>query len=301
MRTGKIDMVLLGMTNPTLQQAQTLSETNPDIVVVWKPQAQGGGGLSFKWGAEPFDDIMVRKAMQLAIDAKQITTTLSLGMGEEWIPSGLGSQLLGEDWVVPYEKWSAELKAEYEYNPEKAKQMLADAGYPDGFKTNIITSSNQSMETLEMAKSFLMDVGIDMEIKVMDRTTYQRFRMERQHDQMDFGGTGGSGAGLPSLANLVYANAAQNTNGINDPHYEELAAQFDAAATMEEVQRIFKEADQYYLEQHWVVQTGSATVAAQAWQPWVKGYLGEVAQAEWTFPWYSFMWIDQDLKGSLGY
>jgi len=294
-RSAKIDMVLLGMSNPTLQQAKTLSETDPNIVIKWKPVTMGGGGVSFKWGAEPFDDIKVRQALQLAVDARQIAKTLSLGMGDDWEPSGLGSPLLGEDWVIPYAKWSADLKAQYDYNPTKAKELLAEAGYPNGFKTNVITSDATS-EALQAIKSYFMDVGVDMEIKAMDRPTYQRFRMERQQDQMDAGGGGGSGAGLPSLSNLTFANAAMNTNGVNDPHYEDLAKQFDAATTLADVQRIFKEADQYYLEQHWAVQAGGSTVSAQVWQPWIKGYMGEVAQAEWTYPWYSFMWIDSSLK-----
>ena len=36
----------------------------------------------------------------------------------------------------PYEEWPQDLKDEYAYNPTAAKKLLADAGYPNGFKTN---------------------------------------------------------------------------------------------------------------------------------------------------------------------
>jgi len=40
----------------------------------------------------------------------------------------------------PYEEWPQDLKDEYSYNPTMAKEILADAGYPDGFKTNVVAS-----------------------------------------------------------------------------------------------------------------------------------------------------------------
>ena len=41
-------------------------------------------------------------------------------------------------WGFPYEQWPQDLKDEYTYNPTAARQLLADAGYPNGFKTNIV-------------------------------------------------------------------------------------------------------------------------------------------------------------------
>jgi len=47
-------------------------------------------------------------------------------------PVGLNSPLL-KGRATPLSQWPADLQQEYTYNPTKAKQLLADAGYPDGF------------------------------------------------------------------------------------------------------------------------------------------------------------------------
>ena len=57
-------------------------------------------------------------------------------------------------WGFPYEEWPQELKDEYAYNPTAAKQLLADAGYPNGFKTNIVVDIGGDMELFQIIKSY---------------------------------------------------------------------------------------------------------------------------------------------------
>ena len=44
-------------------------------------------------------------------------------------------------WGFPYDQWPQDLKDEYAYNPTAAKQLLAAAGYPNGFKTDIVADN----------------------------------------------------------------------------------------------------------------------------------------------------------------
>jgi peptide/nickel transport system substrate-binding protein len=295
LRTAKIDSVLLGMTNPTIQQATSLAQTNPEIQTVWGPAMGGPGGVSFKYGAKPFDDIRVRQAMQLAVNMKEIAQSHYLGKASS-TPTGMASSLLGSDWAVPFDQLPADLQAQYTYDVGKARQLMLAAGFPNGFETNCIASNVDDSNLLQILKSEFADIGINMSINVMDRQTYQNFRMNKKHDQMDVGVPGPSGTGTPSLSNLSMTNPAMNTNGVNDAHYEELVTQFNSASTMAQAQQVFKSASQYFLEQHWGVQAVGGSQSAKVWQPWVKGYTGEYAGGIWTYAWYSMMWVDKSLK-----
>ena len=108
----------------------------------------------------PFTDIRVRQALQMAIDRKAIAASYFDGI-IDGVPAGIISPLqIG--WCTPYEKWSEDLKQLYSYNPEKAKKLLAEAGYPKGFDTNIIASQTGDLELLQIIKSMFQDIAVPL-------------------------------------------------------------------------------------------------------------------------------------------
>jgi len=62
---------------------------------------------------------------------------------------------------------AARFKDEYAYNPTTARAMLAEAGYPNGFKTNIVVDPSADIELLQIVKSYLVKVNIDLEIRII--------------------------------------------------------------------------------------------------------------------------------------
>ncbi|WP_017380643.1 ABC transporter substrate-binding protein [Paenisporosarcina sp. TG-14] len=104
----------------------------------------------------PFDNEKVRQAMNYAVNMDEIVETMLEGYG-----SRLAGPLLQEAFGL-----NEDLKP-YEYNPEKAKQLLTEAGYADGFSVVIDAKDTQS-EVVQAVAAQLREVGVDAQIRVWD-------------------------------------------------------------------------------------------------------------------------------------
>jgi peptide/nickel transport system substrate-binding protein len=104
----------------------------------------------------PFTDIRVRQAVMYAIDTQAIISSVYRGKADEtnqWYTSS-----------SPF--YNKDVKG-FPYDPEKAKQLLAEAGYPNGFKTKITTSSAY-VNGMTAVQSYLAKVGINAELVTVD-------------------------------------------------------------------------------------------------------------------------------------
>ncbi len=109
--------------------------------------------------AEPFDNKLVRQAIAYAIDRQTVVDLVMFGygtpIGSHWSPS------------TPY---YVDLTEKFAYNPEKAKELLAEAGYPDGFKATIKLPAiySYSRRAGEVIADMLTDVGIELTIEIVE-------------------------------------------------------------------------------------------------------------------------------------
>lgn len=108
-------------------------------------QGVASNAIALRVDGAPFDDIRVRHAMQHAINGEEIVATYLKGFGDPTPYSLCGEYLKG--WYIPFDEWPEEYKANYTYDPEKAKQLLAEAGYPNGFKVTRLLASTASAST----------------------------------------------------------------------------------------------------------------------------------------------------------
>lgn len=113
--------------------------------------------LSFNCGAEPFNNPLLRRAVSLAIDCNKIAETATYGMqkvGRSPISSVMASSYY-------------DAQSEYaEYNVEKAKELMAEAGYPDGLSVSLVCNGNKT--EAEIIQSYLKEIGIEVELQVTD-------------------------------------------------------------------------------------------------------------------------------------
>ena len=128
----------------------------------------------------PFDDIRVRRAFMHAIDRKAIKETL--------YPGGLAR--VASSCIPP--GYFGHIPMEFpEYDPEKAKKLLAEAGHPNGFtiKNYFISKSFFYPKVLTLAQEQLKKVGIIVELQVVEHATYHENIRKNLNPFVLYGGT----------------------------------------------------------------------------------------------------------------
>ncbi|HZG68117.1 MAG TPA: ABC transporter substrate-binding protein, partial [Herpetosiphonaceae bacterium] len=132
LENGSIDFTI----NLSADARETI-EANQDLKVV-SPEPFNVAYLSLDMTAKPLDDVRVRQAIAYALNKQEILDGLYGGVGE-----------VADDFLPDALAWARPTTLEpYAYDPEKAKALLAEAGYPDGFST--VTLADGSEIPLEL-------------------------------------------------------------------------------------------------------------------------------------------------------
>ncbi len=299
LRTGKIDRIM----EVLWQDAESLKKTNKELLSRQCP-TESPPSYRMRWDKEPFTDVKVRQALSMAIDRTKIASTFFGGYALPY--SGLLAPVHGELYT-PYDKlpdkpmWTTKsVKEVLSYNPEGAKKLLAEAGFPNGFKTHIDTSSMvaPSLPTglPELLQSYLAAIGVQADIKVHEWGAFNTLRYGKQH------------TAIISHWNTTYANPTQlfmwfadptltfALACVNDPVYKatynKTMQTFDDTARAKQI----KELDYYSLEHAFSIPMPFPQVTT-FWQPWFKGYRGEGNLGENNKgPIFARIWIDQSQK-----
>ena len=103
----------------------------------------------------PFADKRVRKALEYAIDRKGFVQ--GIGMGIARVTYQMAS---------PVNAWYDSSLQPYEYSVAKAKQLLAEAGYPNGFTTPFVTDVRGRKDMINALATYLKDVGITIQVDI---------------------------------------------------------------------------------------------------------------------------------------
>ena len=119
----------------------------------------------------PYTDVRVREAINRAIDKETIKNTLFRGRVTISPQIGFYSNLPGWD-----PRWLEEYEEHYGYDPERARELLAEAGYPDGFKVKGILMNvfgfPESADFMQAVDVYLRDVGIEMDLEEWEFSNY---------------------------------------------------------------------------------------------------------------------------------
>lgn len=146
------------------------------------------GYLAFNVTKKPFDDVRVRTALEMAIDRKAILESVYQGSGE------LARNL------IPPTLWSWDKDVpEFKYDPEAARKMLADAGFKDGFETDLWAMPVQrpynpnGKRMAELIQADLAKLNIKAKIVSYEWGEYRKRQQAGEHMIGMFGWTGDNG------------------------------------------------------------------------------------------------------------
>ena len=295
-RTGKVDM-----NNALWEDANELTRANPKL------EKQQTFAMAYFPTARqdkpelPFDDVKVRQAMNLAVNKVDIAKSYYQGnaevMGWPFYPCATHKYL-----YTPLDQMPADVQEIVKGgNADKAKQLLKDAGYPNGFKTNIVCTSDQ-VDLLSIVREQLLSVNIDMEIRVLEAGVFRSVNRGRSHEQMIMK--------EPKMAANVFRmhevrkESFDNLSFYDNPKMRAVYNEMNKYLGRDDMkwQAMIKAEVPFMIQECVMGIWLPVPYAYNMWQPWIKNYYGCSDIGFFTpteAAWYA--WIDQDLKKSMGH
>lgn len=167
---------------------------------------------------KPFDDIRVRQALCYAVDKQQIIDIAFSGYGHP----------IGSSMYPAFGKYFDEsLTNHYSRDIEKAKALLADAGYPNGFSMTIVVPSNYQphIDTAQVIVEQLKDVGVIATIQLVEWGTWLSDVYAGRQFQSTVVGVDASNMTARALLERFTSTAGNNFINYNNAEYDALFAQ----------------------------------------------------------------------------
>jgi ABC-type transport system substrate-binding protein len=295
-RTGKVDW---GPAVPGGVAGLRAFMTARPTTLVQESVTPGGSGSCYclRLDKEPWSDVRVRRAMSMAIDYESASQTIN---GQ---PALLMHGVIAGLWHGSDDRLTSVTKdcgcPWYTYDPKRAKALLAEAGFPNGFSTTLafFAYGQSSIEMAELLASYWKAIGVDAKLLSQDYTVFRR--------NVDIGGWENIGYSFTCCGSVtIYSAMGALVPGgpknpqmgfINDPKMTALAKEISASYRDEAKQReLLGQARAYYLDQVFITPQVAGT-GKSVFAPRLRNFtatnktpsIHEVRGWMWT-------WIDND-------
>jgi len=254
MKNGDYDI----LTDPGPAGAAELAKV-PGLSVYYQP-ANNIAYLAMNEERDIFDNGLVRQAIAQAIDVRSIVHQFyphGAEVADNWVPPGM----VGDN---------PRVKA-YAYDPAKAKHLLAQAGYSNGFSTELLYSTAprpympEPQRVAEAIQTDLKAVGITVALRSLDWSVFLPKTSNGEHSMAILGWTGDNGDPDNFLYTLLDQDSAKRPNALNaafwrDPRFHQLMIAGQTATDPKERSRIYEEASQMVHDEAPVVPIVHVTV-----------------------------------------
>jgi len=295
LRTGKLDW------HAVVEPPQWSILDKVKGIVSSKVVGAVGQVLAMRVDQKPFDDINVRHALMIGTDMHAFNDILGvtgIDMPIDWHPAYPGDPSV----YTPIDKLPAKSAELYKYDPVKAKKMLADAGYPNGFKMEVVTDQPvMAQERGSLLASQYAKIGVTVDVKVCDTTTYVGYRYDKNFKDGLITVVETPGA-VFLLQRTAYTGATLNPAHYSSPQMDAAIDKIVGTIDQNEMNKLTKAA---CLQLLWDCPYVPLQVGLDGyyWWPWIQNYYGEfnVGDANQPVPLFARMWIDQKMKKDMGF
>jgi peptide/nickel transport system substrate-binding protein len=294
LRTAQIDILEL----VRWTAVEELKKSAPQLK--WAKRILSAGQvLALRTDRKPFDDIRVRRALNMAINKQEILKSY-YGGNAELFAYPMHPDYIG--YYEPLEKMPASVKELFTYDPAKAKKLLAEAGYPNGFtfKTQVATSNFEHLELLPLIAGYLEKVGVKVEIVPMEYPPYLAAMTAKKHEA-GYMLTRTHTNPTAGLRSSFYTGQTWNPSMWSDPAFDKRIDELYRTRDEAKRQQMVREMTAEIVDKApyiWL----PVPHAYSAWWPWVQNYGGELwVGALRPGPIYARIWIDQDMKKKMGF
>jgi peptide/nickel transport system substrate-binding protein len=300
-RTGQLDYSVGIPIN--LENAQLLLKQFPDMKYVTLPGADNHLYFRVDKPELPFSDLRVRRALTMVINKQELIDDYYNGFAD-LLGTPYPPDKAWEPFYTPLDEMPDSVKELFYYTPEsltKAKELLTEAGYPNGFKCSIISSTPNDTDFLSVIKQYFAQVNVELEIQQLEASIVAGMRRSRSYDEGIY--TASPTASFPydmhNTRKESFDCFSYYENPVTREAYEEersYVCKDDAkyAATLKAVVP-------FILDQCVAIWC-PVPRTYRMWWPWVQNYHGEWAlgcddQQLLTY----YIWMDEALKKSMGY
>lgn len=294
LRTGKLDI----LSSISAEAARELKKSTPELK--WNRWlTTTANRVALRVDTKPFNDVRVRRALNMAVNKQEIIDKYYNGEAEMFT-FPMHPEYVG--YHQPLKEQPASVQELFKYDPAKAKKLLADAGYANGFsfKMQVCTCNPDQMELMPLVAAYLEGVGVKMEIVPMEYGAHLSAMTSHTN-------AAGYLTGIPdvnpttSLRINFGKGQVYNAPMMDDPKLDARVAEANGERDEKKRQQMLREMTTYVLDQAPAIWM-PAPYRYTAWWPWVKNYGGEMFVGAGRFaPIHARIWIDQDLKKKMGY
>ncbi len=271
LRGGEVDWVLA----IAPQNYQSLQE-DPNIVVDTAPQLSYDY-MGINLTRKPLDDVRVRQAIALALDREQIAQAGYFGLAET-IQGPVGP---GSPWYFDY--------APYDRDVERAKELLAEAGYPDGFEMELLPTVQygETVRAAQVIQQQLAEIGITASIKAPEWSEWLELEGNFKYDAYICNWNG-----LIDADQYYYlqhkSDQMFNFTGYNNPEFDELVTEARSTSDFDERYQLYEQLNQILVDDAPYIYMYNK-LEIRAYAPHVKGFVTRPDQANnfWT------VWLEQ--------
>src|SRR4029450_13295967 len=209
--------------------------------------------------------LRVRRAISHAIDRQALVEAV-WGRGA---PSSAVARGLAE-WTVPIDQLGAGAKY-YEYDPQEARRLLAEAGFPKGFKTQLTVTSGLTRDLVDDARlvqRYLKDAGIDAELKIQEYGAYIATTVQGKFEGLARTPTGTTWEPGGRLYRAYASDSSRNMGHVNDATLTAMLKEQRRTKDLEARKQLIFDIQRYVADQQYYVYLNYKQVTTSRQRSW---------------------------------